>query len=180
MICISAIVQLSVFLFATPVASPENGRTEVILRNVDVVFSREESFESVLRVPFPAGLADLRVDAARIEIEIVVDGEAASFTPFIIVAAAAEPDPEHPGEYRTLGQSLAREFIFEPTLGRVVHLPATAVARTWSASTGDAFLRILIDEPIRSNREPGSIRFSNPDVLGRVIVLTRPDRTPQR
>lgn len=160
--------------------APVDGRTEVTLRGADVVFSRGEGFETVLRVPFSEGLAGLRVDGARIEIDIAVDGEVPSFTPFVIIATAAEPDPERPGEFRAVGNSVARELIFAPTLGCVVRLSATGVARVWAATSEDSYLRILVDEPIESNREPGFVRFSSSDVLGRIVVLTRPPRTETR
>lgn len=68
------------------------GRSEVLLRESDVVFSRAEPLERVLRVSLGEGLTGARVDVATIELTIDVEGEPSSFVPFVLVAQAVEPD----------------------------------------------------------------------------------------
>ena len=149
------------------------GRTEVVLRDSDVVFSRAEPLERVVRVSLGEGLAGARVDVATIELTIDVDGEASSFVPFVLVAQAVELDTRT-GEYRAASPVRAREPVQQPGEGQPIRMMATGIVRYWAATGDVAYLRVYVDEPVASGRPADSIRFvSAAGSLGKMVLLTR-------
>ena len=149
------------------------GRTEVVLRDSDVVFSRAEPLERVVRVSLGEGLAGARVDVATIELTIDVDAEASSFVPFVLVAQAVELDART-GEYRPASPVLARQAIHQPGASQQIRMMATDIIRYWAADGEQAYLLIYADEPVASERPAESIRFvSAAGNLGKMVLLTR-------
>jgi hypothetical protein len=148
------------------------GRSEVLLRESDVLFSRAEPLERVFGLLLGEGLADVRIDAATLEFTIDADGEADSFVPFLLVAQAVEPDGQ--GGYRVLSGYVARELILLPGEGQPVRMLATSLVRRWVGAEGPAYLRIVVEEPVEPVRPPGAIRVvSRGGVLGRIVALVR-------
>ena len=171
-----ASIALSVAQVAGPGAGTGSGvvgRTEVVLRDSDVVFSRAEPLERVVRVSLGESLAGARVDAATIELTIDVDDEAPSFVPFVLIAQAVELDART-GEYRVASPLLAREPVQQAGAGQRLRMMATGIVRYWAVSGEDAYLRIFVDEPVTSERSADSIRLvSAAGSLGKIAVLAR-------
>ncbi len=164
-------VLAAVFIVASGEVRPA-GRSEVLLRESDVVFSRAEPLERVFDLSLGEGFAGARIDAATIEVTIDADGEADSFVPFLLVAQAVEPDGQ--GGYRVLPGYVARELILSPGEGQPIRMLATSLVRGWVGSEGPAYLRILVEEPVESERPSGAIRVvSGGGVMGRIVALVR-------
>lgn len=149
------------------------GRTEVVLRDSDVVFSRAEPLERVVRVSLGNELASARVDVATIELTIDVNGEVSSLVPFVVVAQAVELDART-GQYRSASPVLARQAIHQPGAGQQIRMMATNIIRYWAADGEQAYLRIFADEPVASDRPADSVRFvSTAGNFGKIVLLTR-------
>jgi hypothetical protein len=149
------------------------GRIEIILRDADVVFSRADPLDNVVRVSLGEGFTGARVDVAAIELTIDVDDEASSFVPFMLVAQAVELDTRT-GEYRAASPVLAREPVQQPGAGQEIRMIATGIIRYWAATGEEAYLRIYADEPVASDRPADSIRFvSAAGSLGKIVLLAR-------
>jgi hypothetical protein len=147
-------------------------RTEIVVRESAVVYSSNERLDMVARLAAPVP-GRSRVDAARIELTLDVDGEVSSFVPFVLVVTAVEPTGPT-GEFRRVSPHVARELIQQPGAGQSIRVDAAGLVRHWLATGGELYLRIEVDEPVASERAEESIRLAGTGgVLGKIVLIAR-------
>ena len=145
-------------------------RTEIVVRQSDVVYSSTERLDVVARLAAPAP-GQRQLDAARIELSLDVEGDASSFVPFVLVVTAVEPRGPA-GEFRAVSPYLARELIQQPGPGQSIRMDASGLVRHWLATGGELYLRLEVDEPVASERAEGSIRLgATGGLLGRIVYI---------
>jgi hypothetical protein len=159
------------------IAGTTTSHTDIVLRPADVVSSRSDGFEVVFRVSVPTEVTDPAFQAAVIELDIGVAGEDSTFAPFVLIATAAEPDPERGGHYRVIPHVPSREFVLHPG-DRSVRLDATSLVRAWLVSHGDRYLRVTLDEPRPTERDADAVTLRGQDSVARIVILTRPSTAP--
>ena len=148
------------------------GRTELLLRESDVVFSNSDPLEVVVRLAeMPTFGA--RIDAVWIELTLTVSGDAEGFVPFIVVADAVLPTAAG-GEYESAWPELAKEIILRPASGQQVRLDATRIMRHWRREGGELLLRVRVMDPVGPERPSDSIQISaTGGVFGKAVLVTR-------
>lgn len=148
------------------------GRTEIALRESDVVLSESDPLEVVVRLA-DAPAVGARVDVAWIELTLNVSGELDGFAPFIVVVDAVLPNGPA-GEYETAWPEAAREVVVQPGSGQPIRLDATRIARHWRGEGGELLLRIRLVEPAGSERPAESIQLSvTGGLLGKAVMVAR-------
>ncbi|HEX5130846.1 MAG TPA: hypothetical protein VFX92_00015 [Candidatus Krumholzibacteria bacterium] len=148
------------------------GRTEIALRESDVVLSESDPLEIVIRLA-DAPAFGARVDAAWIELALSVGGEVEGFAPFMVVVDVVLPSGPG-GEYEPASPVAAREVVLQPGSGQAVRLDATRIVRHWREAGGVLYARIRVVEPAGSNRPAESIQLSSTSgILGRAVLITR-------
>jgi hypothetical protein len=167
------VVAVAAVLWGLTVAhAAEVGRTEVMLRESDVIYSGSESLELVLRVGVPP-IGGTRVDLAWIEVTLDVDGEPEGFVPFLFVADAVLASGQG-GSYEPAWPEAAREILSAPGYGRVVRLDATRLVRQWKIAGTELLLRLRVVEPTESARPPESIELSvSGGIVGKAVLVAR-------
>lgn len=159
-------------LLATTPQDAVAGRTELELRETDVAYSGDEPLEVVLRLP-SRGAIGSRIDMARLEFTLDVDGDAGSFVPFMMVASLVEAVGPSAG-YRPVCPEVGREVILLPGPGQRVPMDVTGFMRRWYEAGNELCLRIQVVEPLESARPSESIRLPGAEgILGQITLVTR-------
>ena len=148
------------------------GRTELLLRESDVVFSNSDPLEVVVRLA-EAPTIGARIDAAWIELTLTVSGDTEGFVPFIVAADAVLPTGAG-GEYESAWPELAQEIVLRPAAGQQVRLDATRIMRHWRREGSELLLRVRVVDPVGPERPSESIQiFATGGVFGKVVLVTR-------
>jgi hypothetical protein len=161
-----------VVLLATASEDAVAGRTELQLREADIVRSVNDPLEVVLRLASLPAVGS-RIDNARLELALDVDGDAATFVPFLVVTGLV--DAVGPtGDYQPACPEAGRELILQPGVGKGVRMDVTGFMRRAYEAGGELYLHIEVVEPSGSTRPTGSIELSAVQgVLGKIVLITR-------
>ncbi len=166
------LIATCLLLAMSGVPAAAGGRTEILLRESDVVFSDSDPLEVVVRLA-EAPTVGARVDAAWIELTLTVSGDSEGFVPFIVVADAVLPTGAG-GEYESAWPELAQDIVLRPASGEQVRLDATGIMRHWRREGSELLLRVRVVDPVGPERPSESIQISvTGGVFGKAVLVTR-------